>query len=192
MAAILFPEMETLPAGTIEIPLDNGLFSLVDTISYERPLTCHHAKGQLDRIRICDFSWHADRHRKLIYAQTSTTRGGIHYNIRLHRLITEAPRGLIVDHINFNTLDNRIGNLRIITATESNLWRQTTGGKTSRFRGVHFSRKENRWIAQIVSDKHGIRKKLGRFTDEVAAARAYDRAAKDLFGEFVRLNFPAT
>lgn len=39
--------------------------------------------------------------------------------VRLHRYITDCPKDMVVDHINGNTLDNRMGNLRIVTQTEN-------------------------------------------------------------------------
>lgn len=46
--------------------------------------------------------------------------------IRLHRLITNAPKGLVVDHINGNTLDNRRENLRVCTQKENTQNRKDT------------------------------------------------------------------
>jgi len=43
---------------------------------------------------------------------------------------------------------------------------------------------DGRWVVQA------NRKYLGRFTDEKAAALAYDAAAREYFGEFAVLNFP--
>jgi hypothetical protein len=50
------------------------------------------------------------------------------YSNLLHRLITGAPKGLVVDHINKDTLDNRKENLRVVT--------QLTNGQNSQRRPI--------------------------------------------------------
>lgn len=46
--------------------------------------------------------------------------------VRLHRYITDCPSDLVVDHINGNTLDNRLKNLRVCTRLENNRNRMDT------------------------------------------------------------------
>lgn len=59
--------------------------------------------------------------------------------------------------------------------------------KTSKYRGVCWHKPSSKWIARV---KHNARcMYLGTFKDEVSAARAYDIAVKQLFGDFARLNF---
>jgi hypothetical protein len=59
---------------------------------------------------------------------------------------------------------------------------------TSRFKGVSWCEPRGKWVAQIGSDART--KYLGGFSDEIAAAEAYDEAARRLFGEHAQLNFP--
>jgi hypothetical protein len=59
---------------------------------------------------------------------------------------------------------------------------------TSRFRGVYWCKSRQKWSAQIQID--GQHFKLGRFDDEIAAAKAYDQFARDRLGVFAHLNFP--
>lgn len=42
-----------------------------------------------------------------------------HTTVLLHRFLLDAPEGMVVDHINHNTLDNRKSNLRILTHAEN-------------------------------------------------------------------------
>jgi hypothetical protein len=59
---------------------------------------------------------------------------------------------------------------------------------SSRFKGVTWDKRANKWLAQIVVKGQG--RSLGRYLDETEAAHAYDRAAREAWGEFARLNFP--
>jgi len=53
------------------------------------------------------------------YAARSTRQFGKIITIRMHREITNAPDGMEVDHLNFNTLDNRRKNLEVVTKAEN-------------------------------------------------------------------------
>ena len=104
--------------------------------------------------------------------------------IRLHHLVLPRRAGYLIDHVNFSTLDNRRANLRYASPSESSAHTRRKGG-SSRYRGVF--RERGGFAARIQSD--GVRRRLGRFTDEREAARAFDRAALQAFGEFAVLNF---
>jgi len=56
---------------------------------------------------------------KSYYVHGYDRRLGPKKNVMLHRLLTGAPEGLVVDHINHNTLDNRMDNLRVVTQSEN-------------------------------------------------------------------------
>lgn len=92
------------------------------------------------------------------------------------------------DHINGDTLDNRRCNLRLALPKENN--RNTTKrmNASSKYKGVIWHKNRNKWQVSIRVDGKLIY--LGYFTDEIEAAKAYDRAAKKYFGEFARPNFP--
>jgi hypothetical protein len=106
-------------------------------------------------------------------------------NIKMHRLIMRATSGMEVDHINGNRLDNRRCNLRICTRSQNHCNVGLSSRNTSGFKGIVFDYKT--WNAKIT--KNGKRIHLGCFKNKEDAARAYDRAAKELFGEFAKLNF---
>ncbi len=105
----------------------------------------------------------------------------------MHRMIMGEPKGMFVDHIDGNSQNNRRSNLRICTPAQ-NLQNQRPKGGTSRYKGVYFHKKDNKWMAKI--GFNGKNTYLGLFEDEILAARAYDKKAKELFGEFAYLNFP--
>ena len=108
--------------------------------------------------------------------------------IPMHREITAAPNGLMVDHINHNGLDNRRANLRFATATQ-NGWNSRRGANlgSSKYKGVSWDKKAKKWCA-ILYYKGG-RKHLGYFKSEKTAAKIYDKAAKEHRGEYAFLNF---
>jgi hypothetical protein len=108
--------------------------------------------------------------------------------ISMHREIMNAPKGKLVDHRNCESLDNRRSNLRFATRAENVRNRRKQKNTTSQFIGVSFYKPTNNWESRI---QHGDKRiRLGRFDSEIDAAKAYDEAAKRLFGEFARLNFP--
>lgn len=105
----------------------------------------------------------------------------------MHHLVLGLADGE-VDHRNGNPLDNRRRNLRPCSRAE-NLWnRPRYRNNTSGYKGVTYCRTPRLWRAQIAA--HGKRYYLGYFKSARAAARAYDAAARELHGEFARVNFP--
>ncbi len=105
----------------------------------------------------------------------------------MHRLIVGAKAGISIDHINGNTLDNRKCNLRIATPSQNSM-NQRIKEHSSHYKGVTWHRQHGKWYAQLKHNQH--LNFLGLFLNEEDAARAYDAKAKELFGEFARLNFP--
>lgn len=110
--------------------------------------------------------------------------------ITMHRLIMNAPLGVIVDHINGNGLDNRRENLRLCTNAQNLMNRGAQRNNTTGYKGVTWDRREKvkKYCAQIKFHKKTLR--LGYFKTPEEAARVYDAKARELFGEFAVLNFP--
>ena len=107
--------------------------------------------------------------------------------LRMHRLLTDPGEGFVPDHINGNTLDNRLSNLRVCSPSENTQNRVKKSEASSRFKGVYRDKGREKWRARIMVD--GVPVHIGMFSDERDAARAYDKLASRLHGEFARLNF---
>lgn len=105
--------------------------------------------------------------------------------ILMHRLLICAVDGLLVDHKNHNTLDNRKDNLRICTRAQ-NMWNRKKTCGTSLYKGVYFHKKTQKWAACISLNNKSIH--LGVYKNECDAAIAYNNAAKNLFKDFAFLN----
>jgi hypothetical protein len=147
------------------ITLTRGLHALVDAEDYE----------WLNQHR-----WHASpaTGHSTVYAKRSTRHGSVF----MHRMIMQPPKGMVVDHINGNGLDNRRCNLRICTRQENAQNRRKHVDGKSRFIGV--SPCGNKWQAFVGHEY------VGHFDDEVEAAKARDRKAIEMYGEHAWLNFP--
>ena len=111
---------------------------------------------------------------------------------RKHTLLTHLLLGVdgttIVDHINGNPFDNRKSNLRI-ASEHQNKWNYKLSKKNrSGYKGVSYFSKNRKYAAEI--RVMGKRYFLGLYKDPAEAARAYDEAAREFYGDFAALNFP--
>ncbi len=106
----------------------------------------------------------------------------------IHRLLTNCPKEKTVDHKNGNFLDNQKGNLRGCTHAENSLNRKISKRNKSGYKGVLWCNWHKKWRAIIMRKSKAYY--IGYFYKKEEAARAYDRMAKELHGEFARLNFP--
>ncbi len=140
---------------------------------------------------VSQYRWNAwERHRPGRsdgpYAQaTIRLPNGRTTTIRMHSLIMGSPG---VDHKNGDGLDNTRGNLRLATSVQNGANQRPNLGTSSAYKGVSWHRDRRKWQANI--GVAGKQRYLGLFSDEEDAARAYDDAAREAFGEFALLNFP--
>lgn len=87
-----------------------------------------------------------------------------------------------IDHINHDRSDNRIENLRLATRSENVHAQRILPRNTSGYRGVHWSKEDKRWIAQIKIGGKGYH--IGSFQNPEDASAAYQAASAKHFGEF--------
>ena len=107
----------------------------------------------------------------------------------MHRVIMACTdKKQLVDHWNHDTLDNRRQNLRVCNNAQNQQNRRGRRKSTSRFKGVTWDTGRKKWFVGIRI--RGKTKGLGRFENEREAAKVYDVAAIEHFGEFAFLNFP--
>lgn len=108
---------------------------------------------------------------------------GIIKNKTIHSLVAEAFLGhnpcgydLVINHINFNKTDNRAENLEIVTQRDNANKKHVLS--TSKFTGVSWSKKENKWKSTILVKRREIH--LGFFVNEIDAKNKYEKTLSDV------------
>lgn len=134
------------------------------------------------------FKWYVNKSGRNHYAVRDQWLDGKRRTIFLHREIIGAKDGEFVDHIDGNSRNNLKKNLRIATTAQNVRNQRKQLGTSSRFKGVYWNKRRQKWHAQIKFQQRRVY--LGLFSDQEDAARAYDTAARERFGEFAALNFP--
>ena len=131
---------------------------------------------------LLSYKWQVNEAGNNKYARrTLPRRDGKQYSVFMHRMIMAVCPGVMVDHINRNGLDNRRRNLRIVTPSQSGA---NARPRRKGYKGI--SKSYNRWQARIRKDGKAII--LGTYDNPEEAARAYDNAAMEIFGEYACTN----
>lgn len=150
------------------------LYALVDDDKYE------HLK---------QFKWRLSKRGYVVRSVwlKGTGKGTV---VTMHREIMNTPKGMDTDHKDENRLNNQVGNLRTATRSQNmaNVRKYKSANAHSKYKGVSYLKRVKKWVAYIRKDYKQTH--LGYYTNQKDAARAYDRAARDMFGEFANLNFP--
>lgn len=137
-------------------------------------------------------NWYVENSRGLLYLRwhgITGGRGGKQFRLHFHReaLNLKNPK-LVVDHINGNSLDNRLCNLRICTQKENmkNQKYRNTPNRTSNYLGVYYNKVNNNWRSSFYCGRK--RFEVGSFKTELEAAKAYNVAVRKIKGPTVRIN----
>ena len=131
---------------------------------------------------VSGYSWYTCKG----YLQARVKGSPTHKRVKLHRLIMEAEKGDIVDHINGDALDNRKCNLRIVTAQQNAFNRHNYVSHTG-YKGVASGGSSGNGYRVFIGI-NGKRVYLGYFDNPHDAARMYNFWAHDLFGDYACLN----
>lgn len=179
MASVSRATQLALPLdGVIYIPLRSDkypeLFALVD---------------EEDFALVSAYTWSPTKDVSTFYAKTKVRDDeGRWHTIKMHRLILGLDGPEITDHRDGNGLNNTRKNIRPATYAENANNRRLRVTNRSGYKGVTKAYRGKRWQVAITSK--GVRYHIGYFPDPISGARAYDEKAREIHGEFARLNFP--
>jgi len=108
--------------------------------------------------------------------------------IQLHRFVMNNPKGMLIDHLNGNTLDNRRCNLRVCNYSENGLNRRVPTKASSGYRLVYEDHCTYRFrIATMINLKQ---KHIASFRSRHVAGIFADMVLVKNVGPFVKRNFP--
>lgn len=150
-----------------EIELTRGLVALIDDGDYDW---------------INQWKWCADA--KGYAVRRAGKNEGKQTAVKMHRQIIGLVQGdgIICDHVNHNTLDNRRENLRSCSKAQNGHNRKINKDNTSGFKGVCWHKHRKMWASAIMLN--GKSKCLGYFDDPALAHDAYCKAASEHHGDF--------
>lgn len=158
--------------GSATIHLTRGYSVTVDADDYER------------LIEMAPFGWRAvGKDARYIYAKATIGNSFV----AMHRVVTCAAQGLVVDHINRNTLDNRKNNLRVVSSGKNIIRGVWLKKPVSGYRGVR-SLPDGRFYAAVRRPEKVHCGPVRELAEQ--AAQDYDAIALRVHGEFAVLNFP--
>ena len=130
------------------------------------------------------FNWSALVLSRHVYAYRQSRAGCSLVTTYMHRLLASPSDGLLVDHIDCNSLNNRRSNLRLVSKAQNQLNVRLRATSKSGAKGVSWCSTRNAWEARIALNGQG--RFLGYYSSVADAAAAYAKASADLHGEFGR------
>jgi hypothetical protein len=146
-----------------EINLTQGKIALVDDEDYEylnQYKWCVHTSGN---------------NEKFIYAVSRINKK----LVRMHRLLLKVSKNIMVDHLDFNGLNNQKYNLRACTIAQNTQHQNKKPKGKNKYKGVSWYSAYKKWVVRICCNRKIIH--IGYFLDEREAALKYHK-------EFAKLN----
>lgn len=150
-------------------------------------------RGQVARVSEEDFDelskhkWYADGSKGVFYAKRARKNSdplNLPSVIAMHRVVLPPTKGMQIDHINRDTLDNRRSSLRLATRQQNIMNSKRRSTNKSGFKGVSYNPVTNAWSAQIGVNYKTIY--LGSYKTKEEAHAVYAAAAIQYAGEFAR------
>lgn len=132
-----------------------------------------------DIVKFNSLKWYPSLKGGHVYFSTSK-------GVYLHRYLTDAPKGVVVDHRDGDTLNNKKLNLRLCTHVQNVRNSKTAASNTTGYKGVCYDNYTNLWKVNIEANKKRI--SGGRFKSKNEAAARYNELAEKYFGEFASKN----
>ena len=155
-----------------EIKLTQGKVAIVDDEDFEY---------------LNQWKWCANNKNGKFYVVRNITASKNKQNsIFMHRFIMKPNKGMVIDHLDGNPLNNQKKNLRICTHSENMRNRNLYVNNTSGFKGVYWHKTTKKWMSYIRINKKSLY--LGIYTCPIDAAKAYNDAALKYHGEFAHIN----
>lgn len=152
------------------IPLTQGYEAVVDDEDYD----------SVTRLGSWQITIHPNGRKYAVH-------NGRGWQILMHRFLI-GEDGYDIDHKDRDGLNNVRSNLRTATRSQNNANSKTNCRNKSGYRGVSYHKQARRWEAYIGSNGRKIY--LGLYDSAEEASWAYDNKARELYGEFARLNSP--
>jgi hypothetical protein len=125
--------------------------TIIYIISKGETFECIIDTDDLEKIK--QYSWHRGTKGYIVYKNKET--------VYIHRLITNCPKGLFIDHIDGNPLNNKKNNLRVVTTQQNAQNRALMPNNKTGYRGVYFEKQTEKYRVQLVID--GTTMDFGRY-----------------------------
>lgn len=166
--------------------MEDNFYTIIPIRKYSGGISYTLVDGDYDGEYFSQFKWYEGKNG---YAYRRIFEKGKTTYSYLHREVCNPPEGSVTDHINRDKLDNRSCNLRPVSYKENaNNRKQAIMGRRSGkhgYRGVSCRHGNTNHYYVAVRQKY-----IGTYSTKEEAAKAYDKAALEIFGNDAILNFP--